>query len=302
MVMINSQNPLISVAIITWNRQQYVLRAIESVFKQSYRPVEVVVADSASSDGTAEAIEKIYPEVRVIRLHRNMGCPEGRNVALANCIGEIIFSLDDDAWLTPTTLDLCVERFRQEPSLGIITCRVLVPKEENEEKTPEDLKEYYIHLFMGGAFAIRKEVLGKVGYFPSDFFRQAEENDLALRVIEAGYSILHYSKAVIYHDAAPINRNKKLFMFYSCRNDLYTVIRRYPLFLVPAAVFWKIFVWNWFGVKKLAPHFTLGASIVAMLKLPWLLLQREPVSLRTIRKILSLKIKNNYPKAYKNKI
>ena len=93
--MTNSQNPFISVVIITWNRRQYVLRAIESVFKQPYRPIEVVVADSASTDGTAEDIEEAYPEVRVIRLHRNMGCPEGRNVALANCTGEIIFSLLD---------------------------------------------------------------------------------------------------------------------------------------------------------------------------------------------------------------
>ncbi|MCL0096020.1 glycosyltransferase family 2 protein [Thermodesulfovibrionales bacterium] len=290
MVMKNLQNPLISVAIVTWNRRQYVLRAIESVFKQPYRPIEVVVVDSASSDGTVEAIEEAYPEVRVIRLHRNMGCPEGRNVALANCAGEIIFSLDDDAWLIPTTLNLCVERFRQEPSLGLIACQILAPEEEKgEEKNPKNTKEHYTYLFTGCAFAVRKEVLGKTGYFPSDFFRQAEEGDLALRILEAGYSILCYPRAVIYHERVPINRNNKLFMFYGCRNELYTVIRRYPLFLVPVGVFWKVLVWNWAGVKKLALHFTLGACITTAFKLPRLLLQREPVSLKTIKKIMTLR-------------
>ena len=157
------------------------------------------------------------------------------------------------------------------------------------KKNPKNTKEYYTYLFSGGAFAVRKEVLGKTGYFPSDFFRQAEESDLALRILEAGYSILYYPRAIIYHERAPINRNDKLFMFYGCRNELYTVIRRYPLFLVPVGVFWKVFIWNWAGAKKLALHFTLGACIVVVLKFPWLLLQRKPVSLKTIRKIMILR-------------
>ncbi len=283
--MTKMQHPLISVAIVTWNRRRYVLRAIESVFEQPYRPVEVIVVDSASFDDTVGTIKEAYPEAQIIRLHRNLGCPEGRNVALANCSGDIIFSLDDDAWLSPATLKLCVERFQKEPDLGIIACHVLAP----EENRPANVREYYTYHFSGGACAIRKEVLSKAGYFPSDFFRQAEEGDLALRVIEAGYSILCYPKAVIYHERVPINRNNKLFMFYGCRNELYTVIRRYPLFLVPVAVLWKVLIWNWAGVKKFALHYTLGACVVVVLKLPWLLLRREAVSLRTIRKIVMLR-------------
>ena len=49
---------LVSIAIITWNRSNEVLRAIESVYKQSYRPIEIVVADSASTDNTVEKIKK----------------------------------------------------------------------------------------------------------------------------------------------------------------------------------------------------------------------------------------------------
>jgi len=281
------QNPLVSVAIVTWNRRQYVLRAIESVFKQSYRPIEVVVVDSASTDGTAAAIEKTYPEVRLIRLHRNLGCPEGRNVALANCNGDIIFSLDDDAYLASNTLSLCVERFQKEQTLGIIACQICAP----ERKNPQSLKEYYTYRFSGGAFAVKKGLLNRASYFPSDFFRQAEEGDLSLRVIEAGYSILYYPKAIVYHEQVPINRDNKLFMFYGCRNELYTVIRRYPLALIPMAIFWKFLIWNWAGLKHLALHFTLSACIVATLKSPKLLLERKPVSLSTIKKIAEFKFK-----------
>ncbi|PKP61401.1 hypothetical protein CVT91_03315 [Candidatus Atribacteria bacterium HGW-Atribacteria-1] len=279
------QKPLVSVVILTWNRCSHVLRAIESAYNQPYRPIEVIVVDSASSDGNIEAINKNYPEVLTIRLHKNLGCPEGRNIALANCSGDIIFSLDDDAFLDFSALSLCVKKFQRELNLGVIACQILEPKKASSN----NLREHYTYLFCGGACAIKKEVLNKIGYFPSDFFRQAEEGDMVLKILEAGYSILYFPESIVYHEKVAINRNNKLFMFYGCRNELYTVIRRYPLILMPIAVLWKIIVWNWVGIKNLIPHFTLGACFFVLFKIPKLLLQREPVSLSTIKKIIRLR-------------
>ena len=59
MIMIHeTQNPLVSIAILTWNRRRHVLKAIESIFQQPYRPIEVIVVDSASTDGTVNAVQK----------------------------------------------------------------------------------------------------------------------------------------------------------------------------------------------------------------------------------------------------
>ena len=276
-------NLLVSVAILTWNRRQYVLKAIESVVKQLYRPLEIILVDSASTDGTVAAVRKKYPEVRIIRLHRNLGAVEGRNIALANCRGDIIFSLDDDARMVPTVLGLCVERLVKEQNLGVIACRFIEPG------TPTDVKYGYTCFFVEGAFAIKKEVMDKVGYFPSDFFRQAEASDMALRLIDAGYSILYYPKAVVYHEKALFNRNEKLYMFYGCRNELFTVIRKFPLLVMPLACFWKIFIWNLTGIQKKALPHTLAGSFCGLVKFPRLLLQREPVSFKTIRKMMGFK-------------
>lgn len=279
------RKPLVSIIILTWNRCSYALRAIESVYNQPYRPIEVIVVDSASSDGTIEAINRKYPKVKTIKLHRNLGCPEGRNIGLANCSGVIIFSLDDDAWLDSSALDFCVNRFQKETSLGVITCQILEPKKASSNNT----MEHYTYFFSGGASAIKKEVLSKIGYYPSDFFRQAEEGDLSLKILEAGYSILYFPKSIVYHEKITNNRDNEFFMFYSCRNELYTVIRQYPLILMPIALLWKIIVWNWVGIKNLTPHFTLGACFFVLFKIPKLLLQREPVSLKTIKKVIRLR-------------
>ena len=278
-----AHKPLVSIAILTWNRRQYVLKAIESVLKQPYRPIEIVVVDSASTDGTVKAIRKNYPAVRIIKLHRNLGAVEGRNIALANCRGDIIFSLDDDARILPITLSFCVEQFITDQNLGVIACRIL------EEGAEPDLRDGHTFFFPEGGFAMKKEIIGKVGYFPSDFFRQAESTDMTLRIIDAGYSVVFYHSAAIYHEKAAINRKEKLYMFYGCRNDLFTVIRRYPLPIMPLACLWKIFIWNMTGAEKNALSFTLAGSVAGMVKLPRLLVQRDPVSLKTIRKLIRLK-------------
>ncbi len=275
-------NQLISIAIVTWNRSSFVLRAIKSVYKQPYRPIEIVVVDSASTDNTVEKIKKQYPELKIIQLHRNMGCPEGRNIAFANCSGEIIFSLDDDACIASETLNCCMEKYKKDSILGVIACNVTGPNKNLIAKE----NDFYTDRFRGGAFAIKRKVLEEVGYFPIDYFRQGEEMDLSLRIIDKGYSIVFCEKAFVYHERTEVNRNDKLFMFYSSRNDILTVIKRYPYYLMPLGILWKILVWNFSGIRKNSLHFTFLGSITALLLFPKYIFKREPVSFKTIKKLI----------------
>ena len=272
----------VSVAIITWNRKDRVLRAIESVYKQPYRPIEVVVADSASTDGTVEAIEQRFPEVKTVRLHENLGCPGGRNIAMANCSGDIIISLDDDAWFSKGLVEGCVQRFQQDPELEALAFNIVPPG--SAAVTGEDKETT---LFVGCAFAIRKKCLDDLGYFPSDFFRQAEETDLAFRLIDAGYKIMSCPSLTIYHEACPVNRNAKKFMFYSCRNELSIVVRCYPLGLMPLAFLYKALIWNIAGLKNGALRYTVFGTLAGIWHIPGWLTRRAPVSLNTIRKFIS---------------
>ena len=284
----------ISVAILTWNRKEQVLRAIRSVFEQSYPPDEVVVVDSASTDGSTEAILKEFPTVKVVRLHRNLGCPEGRNIALANCKGDVIFSLDDDGWLASNTLELCVQKFQSDETIGIVGCRI-VPPEQASTETVCNIEETVTSKFSGGAAAHRKETFISAGYYPSDFFRQAEETDLALRIIENGYEIVRCPQAIVYHERPPANVVPQKHYFYSTRNSLFTITRQYPLaFLVPFCLY-SIFSWNLLGLRTRSIHYTLWAVLVWLTKLPLLLTQRRPVSSKTIRTVFRLRAHDRFP-------
>jgi GT2 family glycosyltransferase len=283
--MTSPMRPLISVAILTWNRCHHVTKAIQSVLAQTYPNVEIVVVDSASSDDTVATILAKFPSVKVVRLHRNLGCPGGRNVALANCRGEFIFALDDDGWLAPNTLEICIDRFMKQPTVGVVCCRILPPGVAPMADVPD--RTHYT--FSGGASAIRKTLLDRAGYYTADYFRQGEESDLSLRIYDAGYTVLHCPDAVMYHEVSSINRHPKLFLFYGCRNDLYTIVRRYPWPWILPGFVQKSISWIVLGLQRGAFIYTFAGICAAAVQSPRLLFQRKPVSMRTMQTIFSLR-------------
>lgn len=91
---------MVSIVIPTYNRERVLLRAIESVLKQTYTDLEVIVADDCSQDGTQHLVESIAdPRVRYCRLEKNAGACAARNMGISLAKGEFIaFQDSDDVW------------------------------------------------------------------------------------------------------------------------------------------------------------------------------------------------------------
>jgi glycosyltransferase involved in cell wall biosynthesis len=94
-----TSSPLVSVVLPTRDRAESLGRAIESVLSQTYRPLELLVVDDGSVDGTAQVLAGF--EGRVTVLHQDGAGPYvARNLALAHARGELVAFMDsDDAWL-----------------------------------------------------------------------------------------------------------------------------------------------------------------------------------------------------------
>lgn len=89
--------PLISVIIPTYNRRELLLRAIDSVLKQTHADLEVIVVDDASADGTQSAVLDLQDErVRYVRQTENAGACAARNRGLDMARGEYIAFQDSD--------------------------------------------------------------------------------------------------------------------------------------------------------------------------------------------------------------
>jgi glycosyltransferase involved in cell wall biosynthesis len=110
---------LVSVVIPTYDRAHVLGRAIDSALGQTYRPVEVVLADDGSRDDTAGLAARYGPAVRYFR-QANAGVSAARNLGLRQARGEFIALLDsDDAWL-PWKLSAQVSVLRRHPDVGVV--------------------------------------------------------------------------------------------------------------------------------------------------------------------------------------
>lgn len=104
----NMKEKLISIIILTKDRANYLKQSLDSIFNQSYRPLEIIVIDSESKDNTEEIIkEYINKDINLIykKVPRDTNISKARNEALNLCQSEYIAVLDsDDIWSNPNKL------------------------------------------------------------------------------------------------------------------------------------------------------------------------------------------------------
>jgi glycosyltransferase involved in cell wall biosynthesis len=96
------QNPLISIALCTYNGERYLVEQMDSILAQTYSPIEIVIVDDGSSDRTIELIESyrtIHPNIRLFRNGNNLGYNKNFEKAISLCEGDFIAISDqDDIW------------------------------------------------------------------------------------------------------------------------------------------------------------------------------------------------------------
>ncbi|MFH1840197.1 MAG: glycosyltransferase family 2 protein [Nanoarchaeota archaeon] len=90
----NNLSPLASVVITAFNEENYIMRCINSLLKQTYNNLEIIIIDNGSKDNTYD-IAKKFP-VRVIRLEKNLGPGGGRNFGASKAKGKILIFVDAD--------------------------------------------------------------------------------------------------------------------------------------------------------------------------------------------------------------
>lgn len=193
---------LVSAIIPTFNRGYIVHNAIESIFNQTYKNIEVIVVDDGSTDNTQEILKNYGDRIRVI-CQTNSGPSIARNRGIEVSRGGIIAFLDsDDIWL-PTKIERQVSLFQRVPlSVPCCLCNgntrtvsgggwnafemgMFHPNcEEGLWLNVTDVLANRFILFCQ-LVAIRREALERVGYFDPNL-RFMEDYDLALRLSVEG--------------------------------------------------------------------------------------------------------------------
>jgi glycosyltransferase involved in cell wall biosynthesis len=113
--------PLVTVAIPTFNRAVWLKQSVISALRQTYRNLEVLVSDNASTDETPEVLEELTNQkLRVIRQKTNIGLLPNWNACLAAAKGEYIVFVSDDDRIEPWMLERCVTLIKRDPQIPIV--------------------------------------------------------------------------------------------------------------------------------------------------------------------------------------
>jgi glycosyltransferase involved in cell wall biosynthesis len=115
--------PLVSVLIANYNYARFLGHALESVLRQTYRCIEIIVCDDGSSDDSCSVVESYAAQdarVRLVRLPHNRGMAGATNAAYAASSGEIICLLDADDSFAPGKIGKLVQHFRSHPRAGLV--------------------------------------------------------------------------------------------------------------------------------------------------------------------------------------
>jgi GT2 family glycosyltransferase len=195
---------------------------------------EIIVVNNASTESYTDVRTYIAANpglpFRYFDAPDNLGVARGRNYGLMKGTAPIVILLDDDAVLqNKDALVNLVNEFELENSSrpkAIVSFKVLYYQTLQMQvnalphkrfHTYKDKPFFETYFYAGGAHAIRRNAIEKVGQYPVDFFYGMEEYDLSYRLLEAGYSIVYSDKIVMLHKESPLGRkpkNEKLRMMW----------------------------------------------------------------------------------------
>ena len=299
---------LFSVVILSWNRKDDTLPAIQSVFSQSNctDSLECVIVDQGSTDGSVEDIERFKDQnqnynIKLIKLQKNLGVPGGRNVGIQNASGKILVFLDNDAEIDKNALDLIKKIFEKEPrsilSFQAINFYTNQPDLSSwvypKRMLPKIDEEFESNTYWGGGHSMMADLFKEVGLYDETLFFCNEEEDISFRAIDGGFKIIYCPAIKVYHKNSQefkFSWGSKRYYFF-VRNRLYLCWKYLPL--IPAVS--RSFMYIIGYPIKAIPNKTLKQSIKGIFNafklFPRAFSLRKPVKLSTYKKMRSIEQK-----------
>lgn len=128
---------MVSVIIPSYNRENTIVRAVNSVLNQTYKDIEVIVVDDCSKDRTLELLSSIKDErLKFFKLEKNSGACVARNFGIEKANGEFIaFQDSDDEWL-PEKLEKQMKVFESNSDVDLVFCQFTKIIKENTSVFP----------------------------------------------------------------------------------------------------------------------------------------------------------------------
>jgi len=246
----------IGIVVVSYNTCALLRECLRSIASASY-PIEIVVVDNASGDGSAWMVRREFPGVRVIANAENRGFAAATNQGLTAVrdAADFILLLNPDARLLPGALDALVSFMRQHQRVGVAGARLLYPDGRLQAaafrfptllmavfdlfpphgpllgrlynsylngRYPEECADepFPIDHPLGATMLIRRQALDEVGLFDEGYWLYSEEVDWCYRCRETGWAIWQVPQARVVHVAGAASsqfRGRSLVALHTAR-------------------------------------------------------------------------------------
>ncbi len=228
-----SREITVSVVIVSWNAREYLMQCLASLSVEACRyPMEIIVVDNASSDGSADEVATCYPGVRLIRNTENLGFAKANNIGVSVSTGRYLCFVNSDVKVLPQCISRLVDFCEAHSNVGMAGPRIIGGDGKLQRscrgfpgvwnmfcralaldsffpgnKAFTGYKLYYwpqdslrpVDILTGCFWLVRREALTRVGLLDEGFFMYAEDMDWCKRFWEQGWQVFFVPSAEAIH-------------------------------------------------------------------------------------------------------
>jgi GT2 family glycosyltransferase len=256
--------PLVTAVILNTNRREDTLACLESLHRQSYPNLSIIVLDNASTDGSNEAVRAQYPRVQIIKLEQNLGYAGNNNVGIETAVqqgAQWVFVLNEDVILAEDAVSHLVSQAMEDPQVGMVGPMVYHYEHpeviqsaggvltsnwlsqhagQNEPDQGQYAQTRYVDWLSGCAILVRREAVEQSGMLDVRFFYYWEETEWCVRVRKDGWKILFVPGSKIWHKGVQVDyKPGPNVTYYWTRNWLLLLAKHHaPLRAWVYAFFW----------------------------------------------------------------
>jgi hypothetical protein len=246
--------PKVAVVIIHWNKRELLQQFLPSVLATTYKNLEIVVADNASTDDSVAWVQANYPTVKIIVLDQNYGYAGGYNHALKQVTADYFVLLNNDVEVIPNWIEPIIEAMQQDETIAAAQPKILQYKNRDYfeyagaaggyidhlgyvfcrgrifENLEQDLGQYNNNLPVfwasGACLFLRSKAFFEVGGFDENFFAHMEEVDLCWRLQLAAYKIYYIGSSQVYHlGGSTLQKGNPKKTYLNFRNSLQMLLK-----------------------------------------------------------------------------
>jgi len=196
--------PLVSICIPTYNAEKTVMSTVRSILNQTYKNLEIIIVDNASTDNTLALLQKIFddPRIKIYKNSENIGAEKNFSRCVELAKGEYIAIFHADDLYMPDMVQKQVRAFQADPAVGAVFTLANPVNDRGEVigegKLPVELKgkriyyfpEIFLSILKSGNFfvspsaMVKSELYKKLIPFNSKKFGTSADLDMWLRILE----------------------------------------------------------------------------------------------------------------------